>query len=83
MARINVSAAQKVEQIAEDLNADFREAYSGRGMYVKECVGIVTDYPNEVIAAAGRRGIRGAVTDSMGRSTIVYWPAIASVVSNA
>lgn len=52
--------------------------YSGRGMFGKRCVGIVTAEPSRIIEEAAARGIRGARTDSMGRSTIVYWPDISA-----
>ncbi len=50
-----------------------RTDYSGRGMFGSTCWGIVCDDPNEVIAEVG---VPGAKTDSMGTSTIVYWPNI-------
>jgi hypothetical protein len=56
--------------------ADIYEEYSGRGMYGKKCVGITTNKPMEVIETAAQYGITGAVTDSMGMDTIVYWPKI-------
>lgn len=56
----------------------FYSNYSGRGMYGKECVGIVTSDEDAVIKAATRRGITGAVVDSLGHDAIVYWPHIAA-----
>ena len=47
--------------------------YSGRGMYGKTCYGIITDSPAELIEDAESQGLTGALTDSMGISTIVYW----------
>lgn len=78
MAQTKMSAAEKLHGIACETGDTFRPDYSGRGMYGTECVGIVTGNPNEIIAMAGKRGIRGAVTDSMGKGTIVYWPKVQS-----
>jgi hypothetical protein len=50
-----------------------RTDYSGRGMFGRTCWGIVCDDPNDVIVDVG---LKGAHTDSMGTSTIVYWPNI-------
>lgn len=64
-------------------------SYSGRNMFGKQCVGFTTD--NEIydcvqLALELRSGgvepddnlklFRGATIDSMGRSTIVYFPRI-------
>lgn len=73
--------SQKLEEIAENLGCDFRESYSGRGMYGKSCVGIDVDSYNEmegVIEKALEHGIKGAKTDSMGKGYIVYWPSISN-----
>lgn len=66
-------------------------SYSGRGMYGRSCLGVVAsnvlemfaDMLNEVDTSAEEDEIslvgdmmRNAVTDSMGRDTIVYWPNI-------
>ena len=59
---------------------DLREDYSGRGMHGKQCYGIVTDRPMRLIEDAGEAGIKGAVMDSMGLDTIVYWPHISAPV---
>ena len=61
--------------------------YSGRGMYGKECLGFTTDNeiadcvnialtlaPGDVIDAAAL--FNNSRTDSMGRSTIVYFPSV-------
>lgn len=71
--------AQQTEMIEDELTqwGDFRPDYSGRGMYGKTCPGIDTDTPTRVIEEAGALGLRGAVTDSMGKGTIVYWPHLA------
>lgn len=66
---------EKIRTIAQENGWKVRESYSGRGMYGKSCMGIVGESANEIIAAVG---IRGAVTDGMGLSYIVYWPSIVS-----
>lgn len=55
---------------------DLRENYSGRGMYGSTCYGIVTDDPDGLVERAVELGLKGACTDSMGLSTIVYWKNI-------
>lgn len=60
-------------QMADEGFGTLREDYSGRGMYGDECVGLVTDDPENCIEEAASRGIRGAKYDSMGLKTIVYW----------
>jgi hypothetical protein len=57
--------------------------YSGRCMYGRECIGIVTQNPlkvlQEIAHTAGEEGIRMPAHvewDSMGRETIVYWPYV-------
>ncbi len=71
---------------------DGPRSYSGRGMYGKKCVGIVTDDPSDCVLAIVRelmddcgdidelRDLVGYLDnssqDSMGRSAIVYWPRI-------
>jgi len=49
-------------------------------MFGETCASINCDDANEVIAAAGAAGIRGARTDSMGRGSVVYWPSIKTTV---
>lgn len=59
-----------------------RETYSGRGMYGKMCIGVVTENPDKLKRKL--KGILGAelaydllenwTTDNMGMSTIVYFP---------
>lgn len=55
---------------------DIREEYSGRGMYGKTCVALVTDDVMAVGYACGALGIPfddvPGRTDSMGRQTVVY-----------
>jgi hypothetical protein len=65
---------QILEEIADEIGGRLREGYSGRGMFGKECLGIVCDDAIGCIEAAGAKGITGAKTDNMGKSMIVYWP---------
>ena len=70
--------SRRLEALCSNTHAEanVREQYSGRGMYGKNCVGIVTSNPVEVIELAAQVGITGAKMDSMGMDTIVYWPKI-------
>lgn len=65
-----------VKELADHIDGQFRASYSGRGMYGKTCVGIVTDQPDEVIASCRDFGLSIPRRDSMGLSTICYWPSI-------
>lgn len=66
---------EALQDIAQQNDGRLR-SYSGRGMYGERCLGITTKQPNSVIEDAGAAGIKGARQDSMGLSTIVYWPNI-------
>jgi len=64
------STADIIEQLAE-AGLEPR-AYSGRGMYGKECVGVALDgigdgTAQQIVGSAPR-------TDSLGRRIIAYWP---------
>lgn len=75
-----MSNDQKIDILLEvtySIGNRFVPGYSGRGMYGKKCVAIVTNDPESVIEAAGAQGITGAYTDSFGLDMIVYWPGIA------
>lgn len=64
--------------------------YSGRGMYGRQCVSITHDSPEDVIldilqAKAENAPeevsqmidmLRGSSQDSMGRSSVIYWPNV-------
>jgi hypothetical protein len=66
-------AMDRIRCVAGEDGNRLRTDYSGRGMCGRTCVGIVTEYPTDVIAAVG---LRGAQIDSMGRRSIVYWRAL-------
>jgi hypothetical protein len=66
-----------------DLDPDeaLRTDYSGRGMYGDKCVGLVHDSVDELIDFVtcvrdkdSFEALKGAHQDSMGLSTITYWP---------
>lgn len=65
-----------LKELADDVGGRLCSDYSGRGMFGRECVGIVTDSPMHVIEKAAARGVRGFRTDNMGLDTIVYWPSV-------
>ena len=66
----------RLKELAEEIGGSFVTGYSGRGMFGKNCIGIICDYPLSCVEAAGAIGITGARTDSMGLGAIVYWPHI-------
>lgn len=64
---------------AEYREGEVRTDYSGRGMYGKECFGIVVRYRDdlgEILDAAGdfTEDMDNPVWDNMGLSHIAYWP---------
>lgn len=69
-------ARKALKEIAESTESRFYNGYSGRGMFGKECVGIVTGDPQFIEEEAVMVGIRGARRDNMGLDYIVYWPNI-------
>lgn len=80
-----MNIVQLIKDVAEEMDADFRSDYSGRCMYGRECVGVVTDQPFEFCLQLGINiGAQGDTSnqptdirsDSMGRSTIIYFPGI-------
>lgn len=89
MARYTISRDalyDALDTAALDYDA-IRTDYSGRGMYGKECFGIVVDTIGEAFAFAHALGVNDeegkvgnwigdAQQDSMGLSTIVYWPSV-------
>jgi hypothetical protein len=53
-------------------------AYSGRGMFGRECVSVDVGQDDhmsheDLIAAVG---VQGAKVDSLGRGVVVYWPRV-------
>lgn len=76
--------ADWLRELIESAGYDVRE-YSGRGMYGRQCIGLVTDDPwlsvladlvahcEDVDDAASI--IRKCRRDDMGRGTVLYWPS--------
>lgn len=77
-------ALKSCDEFIESIRVD----YSGRGMYGRECFGIVTDDPFQVVGALSKNlamdGFEDLAidfychvcTDSMGMSKIIYFPEI-------
>lgn len=74
-----------IKEVASDHDWSVRTDYSGRCMYGRKCVGVVTDDPMQFCLELGIKiGAQGDTsnqptdirTDSMGRSTIVYFPDV-------
>lgn len=79
----------ELNDIATNMELDpktaVRPSYSGRGMYGRECVGIVLETPGQLFELGV---VMGAMfeddtadfgmpaTDSMGHGTIAYFPAV-------
>lgn len=82
MATITRDQANELVQALDLEQDDLRTDYSGRGMYGDECFGLIIDVPDLIVGVAMRDVFgedawdiaRAARTDSMGRSTIVYFP---------
>lgn len=78
-----------LEQACNDADLDpehaIRSDYSGRGMCGDECLGLVHDTVDELltftISLVTENDIilHGARQDSVGRSTITYWPRVSVV----
>ena len=51
------------------------QRYSGRGMYGKDCVGVVVDSRAEALSLADVLDLKPTL-DSMGRGIVAYWPAL-------
>lgn len=67
---------EKIEKVAREVDGRVITDYSGRGMFGKNCYGIVCANINECLEVAGKHGLRNARTDNMGKNYIVYWPHI-------
>ncbi len=75
---MNVEQAKEIIVVLknEDLEAAISETYSGRAMYGKTCVAIITDHVAAVGWAAGKIGMWWddvpKRTDNLGLSQVVY-----------
>ena len=79
-----------LEHFADQNDYEFRDEYSGRGMFGKECIGFTIDESHIKFAMklqimltdSGEEALslqmqRNCATDSMGRNgTIVYFPTV-------
>lgn len=80
-----------IEEFCEDHEFDYREDYSGRGMFESRCIGIVCDDPLSTLAELfayivdSDDGISGGEVkdalgepeeDSMGTRSILYFPKL-------
>jgi hypothetical protein len=66
-----------LREVSERFNCEYRERYSGRGMYGRNCVGVVCSNPLSLCMTLGKEGFDVDLiprTDNMGLSTIVYFP---------
>ncbi len=66
-----------LKEVAERFDTEFQSNYSGRGMYGKECVGVICSDPMSLCLVLGREGFDVDLTprmDNMGRDMIVYFP---------
>ena len=69
-------SVESIERLAEEVGGTVTYDYSGRCMFGKKCVGIITGYIDELIEKAQDEGMDDYSTDNMGLDHIVYWPNI-------
>lgn len=72
--------------LIQHVGYDPRRAYSGRGMFGKECVGLTTEnsFANTIADLVegcsnleeAAELVRGARSDNLGLSTVIYWPDV-------
>jgi len=66
-----------IEEISEEVGGEVRYDYSGRGMFGRQCMGIVTGNPQLVIDLAKKhRKLKQYCQDNMGLEYIIYWPYV-------
>ncbi len=71
-----LEAIDVIKSLAEFEGNSLHSDYSGRGMNGIRCYGVVTEDLVRVIEEAAIRGLRGALSDWMGKQAIVYWPKV-------
>lgn len=64
---------EMLESIAQEVDGEVRDNYSGRGMYGATCYAITTDDYIGCLEAAGAAGLNGASVDNMGKGYVIYW----------
>jgi len=69
---------EKVLVIAKKVQGRVYENYSGRGMFGKQCLGVVTTIGNvdEAVRLGKKAGFTQPSRDELGKNTIVYWPSV-------
>lgn len=77
-----------LEELANEVEGEARGSYSGRGMFGRNCVGIVIDSERDLVSLGLAIAelvededlkqvlANSTRTDSMGRSLIAYWETI-------
>ena len=87
-----MNISEKIKEFCEDTGNRFYENYSGRGMFGRTCVGVVTEdnvislildlfvymVENEMDLYESKELLQCAKTDNLGYDTIVYFPGINS-----
>ncbi len=74
-----VFTAKTFEALAKEVDGKVYYGYSGRAMFGKKCTGITCapgDVNDCVDLAKNKFGLKNARFDSMGLSSIVYWPEV-------
>ena len=83
--------AELIKSYCDDFGCDFRENYSGRNMFGKRCVGIVTDknvmevlleladYLHECGVEKVSEELLPVRYDNMGQDMVIYFPSVSSI----
>ena len=71
-----MATAKEVKELAHDLGIKVYEGYSGRGMFGRQCIGVVVDDPDYIKRVVDDYDLPIPVTDNLGLSYICYWPKI-------
>jgi len=88
--KLDLKQTETLQMAAEYTEANLR-TYSGRGMYGKQCIGLVHEGPDELIGFIIeafrafqsdfnlhqiRHMFSGTRQDSMGLGVVTYWPSL-------
>jgi len=80
-----------IKEFCDDQDLDYKDDYSGRGMYGKNCIAITCDYPlitlsqlfayivdseEDITGFDVEKALGEPIEDSMGMSSILYFPHI-------
>jgi len=74
----DIDRAEIIRAVAKLVGGEFRNDYSGRGMFGQTCCGIDCRDAKLAVKRAASCGLRGASVDSMGKGVIVYWPSVSA-----